>query len=103
MLSPVVVEHDLRVLTDSRYGLRIRSVSRLPHPHAAGQVSDTERLGRTIYTLPSTEIRIRDHQTASGAREDRVGIAATMRFRCESCLLYTSPSPRDRQKSRMPS
>ena len=22
---------------------------------------------------------------------------------CESCLLYTSPSPRDRQKSRMPS
>ena len=29
-----------------------------------------------------------------------------MRFyteRCEACLLYTSPSPRDRQKSRMPS
>ena len=23
--------------------------------------------------------------------------------RCLSCLLYTSPSPRDRQKSRMPS
>ena len=22
---------------------------------------------------------------------------------CETCLLYTSPSPRDRQKSRMPS
>ena len=22
---------------------------------------------------------------------------------CEGCLLYTSPSPRDRQKSRMPS
>ena len=22
---------------------------------------------------------------------------------CNSCLLYTSPSPRDRQKSRMPS
>ena len=22
---------------------------------------------------------------------------------CDSCLLYTSPSPRDRQKSRMPS
>ena len=25
------------------------------------------------------------------------------RIRCDSCLLYTSPSPRDRQKSRMPS
>src|SRR5665213_1949790 len=24
-------------------------------------------------------------------------------FQCMSCLLYTSPSPRDRQKSRMPS
>ena len=24
-------------------------------------------------------------------------------IRCSSCLLYTSPSPRDRQKSRMPS
>ena len=24
-------------------------------------------------------------------------------FNCISCLLYTSPSPRDRQKSRMPS
>ena len=23
--------------------------------------------------------------------------------RCPACLLYTSPSPRDRQKSRMPS
>ena len=24
-------------------------------------------------------------------------------YRCPPCLLYTSPSPRDRQKSRMPS
>ena len=24
-------------------------------------------------------------------------------LKCDSCLLYTSPSPRDRQKSRMPS
>ena len=26
-----------------------------------------------------------------------------VRVQCERCLLYTSPSPRDRQKSRMPS
>ena len=26
-----------------------------------------------------------------------------VRFQANSCLLYTSPSPRDRQKSRMPS
>ena len=33
----------------------------------------------------------------AGMEYDRPGI------RIESCLLYTSPSPRDRQKSRMPS
>ena len=26
-----------------------------------------------------------------------------IKYKCISCLLYTSPSPRDRQKSRMPS
>ena len=29
--------------------------------------------------------------------------ASVSTYRVESCLLYTSPSPRDRQKSRMPS
>ena len=32
-----------------------------------------------------------------------VGKAKNLRKRLSSCLLYTSPSPRDRQKSRMPS
>ena len=31
------------------------------------------------------------------------GLIARMRGKSDSCLLYTSPSPRDRQKSRMPS
>ena len=35
---------------------------------------------------------------------DRVGRPALLpELACTSCLLYTSPSPRDRQKSRMPS
>ena len=32
-----------------------------------------------------------------------IGIAVRLHGRGYSCLLYTSPSPRDRQKSRMPS
>ena len=32
-----------------------------------------------------------------------VYVTASMITRCILCLLYTSPSPRDRQKSRMPS
>ena len=31
------------------------------------------------------------------------GWEATSQAKADSCLLYTSPSPRDRQKSRMPS
>ena len=31
------------------------------------------------------------------------GIRKTVRAGRDDCLLYTSPSPRDRQKSRMPS
>ena len=32
-----------------------------------------------------------------------VKILKPIGFDCKVCLLYTSPSPRDRQKSRMPS
>ena len=35
-------------------------------------------------------------QSKPWMREEKSG-------RCYTCLLYTSPSPRDRQKSRMPS
>ena len=37
--------------------------------------------------------------------ESTGGVRRTMQFEaaCSSCLLYTSPSPRDRTRSRMPS
>ena len=42
-----------------------------------------------------------------GGKTIRDGMAQSQRTRAEgvvdTCLLYTSPSPRDRQKSRMPS
>ena len=39
-----------------------------------------------------------------GKRFDSIGVESTEKNRRDySCLLYTSPSPRDRQKSRMPS
>ena len=37
------------------------------------------------------------------AGETKPASGATNRARARGCLLYTSPSPRDRQKSRMPS
>ena len=33
----------------------------------------------------------------------KAGDQTANQFLCHACLLYTSPSPRDRQKSRMPS
>ena len=40
------------------------------------------------------------HPIAGG---ERVGVEAASPDLFQGCLLYTSPSPRDRQKSRMPS
>ena len=40
--------------------------------------------------------------TVYNARIDKNGIKTKL-IKCKPCLLYTSPSPRDRQKSRMPS
>ena len=40
-------------------------------------------------------------QHLHGSYSDNV--FSVIAFPCNDCLLYTSPSPRDRQKSRMPS
>ena len=49
------------------------------------------------YTLPSEII------AAAHSDEWDICFIAADPARAEVCLLYTSPSPRDRQKSRMPS
>ena len=36
-------------------------------------------------------------------RREEVRLEEEMRDRVQSCLLYTSPSPRDKRQSRMPS
>ena len=42
-------------------------------------------------------------QGVTTAGKPKSGESAKQKARRASCLLYTSPSPRDRQKSRMPS
>ena len=41
--------------------------------------------------------------TARRRLESAIGTLSVLDLLDETCLLYTSPSPRDRQKSRMPS
>ena len=50
--------------------------------------------------LPGSHIPIRSPEAI---REDRPDVVLILPWNLKDCLLYTSPSPRDRQKSRMPS
>ena len=67
---------------------------------------------RPIRTDEDHETALREIEALWGAEEstdagDQLHVLATLVETYESrrwpCLLYTSPSPRDRQKSRMPS
>ena len=51
----------------------------------------------------STILQWRNIETTDGLLLDQLKMATYEIHRKENCLLYTSPSPRDRQKSRMPS
>ena len=54
-------------------------------------------------------IQANNQQLLSGSTDDYagykflVGIGQTLNDMSDSCLLYTSPSPRDKRQSRMPS
>ena len=54
---------------------------------------------------PEVAVLVPAHNEAQGIAATVAGIRAQLRAgdRILVCLLYTSPSPRDRQKSRMPS
>ena len=72
---------------------------------------DMFTLFSTTTTIPSTSIYpfIREelHHVSTYVRTHALKKKASSSFltptECKDCLLYTSPSPRDRQKSRMPS
>ena len=54
-------------------------------------------------TVPGVDIIYPDPGFIIDKKDDLLGIVLTHAHEDHICLLYTSPSPRDRQKSRMPS
>ena len=53
---------------------------------------------------PNADVRASIHsRTASNLEALGDDVSAVERIECLGCLLYTSPSPRDRTRSRMPS
>ena len=71
----------------------------VPAERIAGKVTWSEAVGDSL------EVRLIWYTAGKGERD--FGVVATHRVSdfgsSGGCLLYTSPSPRDRQKSRMPS
>ena len=52
----------------------------------------------------SREAILDEHRMLFALQDDEIPVCAPLRFsNGESCLLYTSPSPRDKRQSRMPS
>ena len=64
----------------------------------AAQISDEDTVSEEETMSASPEVHIAKTDRASAKR-----IAPALRRKLESCLLYTSPSPRDQRGSRMPS
>ena len=73
----------------------LAGIALLPH-YAQAQVSETVDVTANIVDRASTT-------TISGTPGSFGEIAPPTQAGNTCCLLYTSPSPRDRQKSRMPS
>ena len=68
--------------------------------HPVEDRDDIAALGQHRVTAP----KLRHGPVAPGGRQRRFGVQCRGRADgFDPCLLYTSPSPRDRQKSRMPS
>ena len=76
---------------------------------SAGTITKKDAAGNTLgtMTVPSGEVVYCEKQYTDtlegGATLKASQIAYSNMMYYASCLLYTSPSPRDRQKSRMPS
>ena len=74
-------------------------------PHIGWRVNekDVEIVAQTLKFMGIEELGARYFDELSGGEKQKVAIARAIAQEPKICLLYTSPSPRDRQKSRMPS
>ena len=72
---------------------------KIGYPGKTAGIAVDRVTGDVFMVIPDQGIWKSSDQGESFARADGGKIGG----RCETCLLYTSPSPRDRQRSRMPS
>ena len=73
---------------------------------AAERATDLDCGGETVIAdafYPKDELAVIDQQACAGLQRSKDFRMRQADPRCVACLLYTSPSPRDRTRSRMPS
>ena len=75
-----------------------------------GEFEDAEEIRRTVETLDLDEVQHGIAATESvevmrwlSENQIQLNVCPTSNVMLDGCLLYTSPSPRDRTRSRMPS
>ena len=71
--------------------------------HVAGYNANENKIILRDSTNDDEFSIVADEQLRAAARGDVPGMCQVTVEKSNTCLLYTSPSPRDRQKSRMPS
>ena len=94
-----LMSHDDEVCPDSLLGLAASTALSLSDIPFEGPISEVRvgRIDNNLVINPSKDnLSKSDIDLMVGASKESVVMV-------EGCLLYTSPSPRDRQKSRMPS
>ena len=89
-----------------RMGMVFQDYALFPHLSVAGNIAfglhgqaasdKAKRIAEVLHLVGLDDVQDRFPHELSGGQQQRVALA-------RACLLYTSPSPRDRQKSRMPS
>ena len=96
----------VKALTDISFDVREHEIRAIIGPNGAGKSSMLNCING-VYQPQQGEITFRgQHVRHMNSRQvAEMGIARTFQNLAlfKGCLLYTSPSPRDRQKSRMPS
>ena len=71
--------------------------------HQIRRLASNNHIQLAVWITEETDSIIRKHYPDGGSKECMELIPGVQAARISSCLLYTSPSPRDKRQSRMPS
>ena len=84
--------------------IKVGDVNGDASPNSILGVEDRTFNGNLVFNASAETVQIGDEFTVDFVAAQNVeGYQFTLDYDEKACLLYTSPSPRDRQKSRMPS